>query len=279
MGAQPLQFLVKALTEGYVYAGQYSPVRGRRHGNSSREIPAHRFVVCLQNHDQVGNRMNGERLTTLTSFARAKLGAALLLLAPYVPLLFMGEEYGESAPFLYFTSHTDEHLVEMVREGRKREFAEFMALGEPADPYALETFQRSKLNHALAQTGKHRELRDFYRTLIHLRKTLPALELLSQEHTAVDVFEGGFEDGSEEEKVLLLHRWYGEDHAIAFFNFGTDACRLQLPMPTGTWVKRIDSGLGQASFPAQITSAGKIEITLPAEAFVLYELQSLILHA
>jgi maltooligosyltrehalose trehalohydrolase len=261
-GALPLHALLKALTEGYVYSGQYAPVRGRRHGNSSREIPAHRFVICIQNHDQVGNRMNGERLSALTSWARVKLGAAVLLLASYVPMLFMGEEYGEIAPFLFFTSNGDEHLIELVREGRKREFAAFMAQGEPADPYAEQTFQRSKLDPALAQAGKHRELRDFYRTLIHLRKTLPALELLSKEHTAVHAF--------EEERVLLLHRWYGGDHVIALFNFGTAACALTLPMLAGQWNKLLDAGEGEGPFPAQIVSGGKVELVLPAEGFALY---------
>ncbi len=261
-GVQPLHALTKALTEGFVYSGQYSPERGRRHGNSSREIPAHRFVVCIQNHDQVGNRMHGERLTALTSFARAKLGAALLLLSPYVPLLFMGEEYGETAPFLYFTSHTDANLVEMVREGRKREFAAFMAQGEPADPDDIATFQRTKLNHRLAQEGQHGELRQLYSTLIHLRKTLPALELLSKDHTAVDAF--------EEDQVLLLHRWMGEDHAVALFNFSNSERVLQLPIGRGRWQKLTDSSLGNAPFPSHLDSHGKVEMALPAESFVLY---------
>jgi maltooligosyltrehalose trehalohydrolase len=264
-GAEPLQFLVKALREGYVYSGQYAPTRGRRHGNPAREIPAQRFVFCAQNHDQVGNRMEGERLTQLASWQGVKLGAALLLLSPYLPLLFMGEEYGESAPFLYFASHSDADLVQSVREGRKREFAEFMAHGEPADPYAEETFQRSKLNRALAQEGKHCELREYYRTLIEYRKTLPALALLSKEHCAVE--------GFEEERVLMLHRWVGADHAIALFNFGKADALLQLPMPAGEWSKLVDSDLGKTSFPKQITSQGKVEITLPAECFALYGLE------
>jgi maltooligosyltrehalose trehalohydrolase len=261
-GAEPLQFLVKALTEGYVYSGQFSPVRGRRHGNPSREIPAHRFIVCIQNHDQVGNRMEGKRLTTLTSWQRVKLGAAVLLLSPYIPLLFMGEEYGETAPFLYFADHTDAYLVEMVREGRKREFAEFM-LGEPPDPYAEETFQRAKLNHALAEEGEHRALRELYRTLIHLRKTLPALELLSRENMAVHAF--------EQEQVLLLRRWFGANQVCAVFNFSQEACTLQLPIPAGRWDKLTDSDLGKTAMLDSIDSPGKVEIALPAECFALYE--------
>jgi maltooligosyltrehalose trehalohydrolase len=261
-GVEPLRFLAKAISEGYVYSGQYSVVRGRRHGNSSREIPAHRFVICIQNHDQVGNRMNGERLAALASWPRLKLAAAVLLLSPYVPLLFMGEEYGESAPFLYFTSHSDQTLVELVREGRKREFADFMAQGEPADPYAAETFARSKLNFALAQEGKHCELRELYRTLIHLRKTLPALELLSKEHCSLHVF--------EEEQVLLMHRWYGADHALALFNFDTQEHALLLPVDAGEWCKLTDSNLGKGPLPQTLTSAGKVEVRLPAESFALY---------
>jgi maltooligosyltrehalose trehalohydrolase len=266
-GVDPLHLLAVALREGYVYSGQYAPERGRRHGNSSREIPAHRFVIAIQNHDQVGNRLHGERLSAITSLARAKLGAAVLLLAPYVPLLFMGEEYGESAPFLYFAGNTDEALVEAIRSGRKREFAAFMAEGEPADPFSLETFQRSKLNHALAQSGEHRQLRDLYRTLIHYRKTLPALELLSKEQTAVEVF--------DEERVLLLHRWYGSDHALALFNFGDGEATLCLPplsmsSVAGEWHKLTDSSLGNSAFPTTFAASGKITLTLPPESFALY---------
>jgi maltooligosyltrehalose trehalohydrolase len=263
-GVAPLRALAKALTEGFVYSGQFSPERGRRHGNSSRELPAHRLVICQQNHDQVGNRLAGERMGTLVGWPRAKLGAALLLLAPYVPLLFMGEEYGEAAPFLYFTSHTDESLVELVREGRKREFAAFMTQGEPPDPYAEATFQASKLDHALAESGPHAELRALYRTLIHFRKRLPPLQQLSKEQCAVHTF--------EEERVLLLHRWLGHEHVVGLFNFGTQDHTLTLPLGAGAWQKLTDSNLGDASLPATLTSTGKAEVTLPAECFALYAL-------
>jgi maltooligosyltrehalose trehalohydrolase len=105
-----LQDLAKALLEGFVYSGEYSPYRRRRHGNSSRDIPAHRFVVFSQNHDQVGNRMRGERLSELVCFERTKLAAGVMTLSPFIPLLFMGEEYGETAPFQYFVSHSDPDL-------------------------------------------------------------------------------------------------------------------------------------------------------------------------
>ncbi|PYV01833.1 MAG: malto-oligosyltrehalose trehalohydrolase, partial [Acidobacteria bacterium] len=124
-GVEPL---AKALTEGFVYSGQYSRYRRRRHGNSSRLIPAHRLVVFAQNHDQVGNRMLGERLSalvSLVSFEGLKLAAGTTILSPFIPLLFMGEEYGETAPFQYFVDHSDPALIELVREGRRKDFARF----------------------------------------------------------------------------------------------------------------------------------------------------------
>ncbi|MGH2689592.1 MAG: malto-oligosyltrehalose trehalohydrolase, partial [Actinomycetota bacterium] len=117
--------LVRALNHGFVYSGQRSVYRKRRHGNEPDDIEPSQLVVSIQNHDQVGNRMMGERLTGLVGFERLKLAAGLLLLSPSVPLLFMGEEYGETAPFLYFVSHTDAELSELVRKGRTEEFKSF----------------------------------------------------------------------------------------------------------------------------------------------------------
>ncbi|MCL5257567.1 MAG: malto-oligosyltrehalose trehalohydrolase, partial [Chloroflexi bacterium] len=153
--------LAKAFRNGYVYEGQNSKYRGRRHGNSSRSCPAYRFVVCSQNHDQVGNRALSERLSSLVSFEALKLAACAVVLSPFVPLLFMGEEYGEPAPFLYFISHLDPQLVEAVRRGRRAEFAAFQWTGESPDPQAEETFQRAKLDYGLRGAGQHRILLNF----------------------------------------------------------------------------------------------------------------------
>jgi maltooligosyltrehalose trehalohydrolase len=125
-----------------------------------------RLVVCAQNHDQVGNRAEGDRLPP----EARRIAAACTLFAPQVPLLFMGEEYGEAAPFQFFTDHDDPFIAEATREGRKREFAAFSAFGgEVPDPQAAETFERSKL-HPEAEDG---ELRAFYAELIELRRSLP----------------------------------------------------------------------------------------------------------
>src|SRR5690606_19231550 len=136
--------LAEAIAKTFVYDWRYSAFRERKHGAPALDRPPRQFVICSQNHDQVGNRMLGERLSHLVSFGGQKLAAAAVLLSPYLLLLFMGEEYGEVAPFLYFASHGDAHLVEAVREGRKREFAEFHAEGEPYDAEAPATFLRSK---------------------------------------------------------------------------------------------------------------------------------------
>ena len=138
--------------------------------------------LCFhQNHDQVGNRMLGERLPDMVDFATQKLCAAMVLFSPFLPLLFMGEEYGERAPFPYFTSHSDPQLVEAVRRGLREEFAAFRWEGTPPDPQAEATFSASKLNRDLLDQEPHRTLSRFYQELIWLRTSLPALRELSKE--------------------------------------------------------------------------------------------------
>lgn len=184
-----IQQLAHALQHGWIYEGNYSVFRGRRHGSSSRPVAAHQLVVCSQNHDQVGNRMLGERLTALLPFDALKLAAATILLSPFIPLLFMGEEYGETAPFLYFVSHGDAALIEAVRRGRREEFAAFAWRGEAPDPQDEQTFLRSRLHHASAHEGHHRVLFAFYRELIRLRTTIPALANLNKDDNQVTVLE------------------------------------------------------------------------------------------
>ena len=126
-----IEHLAKSLREGFIYSGQYSRYRSKSHGNSSLDRGADQLVVFSQNHDQVGNRMLGERLSSLVDFESLKLAAGVVLLSPFIPLLFMGEEYGETAPFLYFISHSDPALIEAVRKGRKEEFKEFTWVEDP----------------------------------------------------------------------------------------------------------------------------------------------------
>ncbi len=140
------EHLATAWRDSFVYQWTYSQHRKRYHGSDARDRPLSQFVICNQNHDQIGNRMLGERLSQLVSFDALKLAAAATLLNPAIPLLFMGEEYGEDAPFLYFVDHQDADLVEAVRQGRKREFEAFHASGTPPDAASIETLKTSTLN-------------------------------------------------------------------------------------------------------------------------------------
>ena len=164
-----------ALRTPFVFDGRYSLHRKRRHGAPATAVPADRFVVCIQNHDQVGNRAFGDRFAALVGFPKSRLAAALLLLSPYVPLLFMGEEYGETNPFQYFVSHGDPELIDAVRKGRRKEFEHFGWGDDVPDPQATETFERSRLDRRRRQTGEHAGMYALYRDLLRLRRRTPAL--------------------------------------------------------------------------------------------------------
>jgi maltooligosyltrehalose trehalohydrolase len=168
--------LAKVLEKGLVYDGIYSRYRHRRHGRSAEGLTGHHFVGCLQNHDQVGNRAVGDRIGHLISPGLTKIGAAVVLTSPFIPLLFQGEEWGASTPFLYFTDHQESEIAEAVRQGRRREFAAFGWDPESIpDPQAEETFLRSKLDWKERDLPEHREYYDWYRQLIALRKSRPDL--------------------------------------------------------------------------------------------------------
>lgn len=165
--------LAKAFRKAFVYDGRYSEFRKRRHGRPADGLPSDRFVVCLQNHDQVGNRAIGERSTHLMNEGHLKIGAALMLLSPFVPMLFQGEEWGASTRFLYFTDHRDPELARNVREGRQNEFADFgWKPEEVPDPQAAETFRRSKLNWKELNQREHAGLLAWHRKLTEIRRSL-----------------------------------------------------------------------------------------------------------
>lgn len=166
--------LARVIETGFLFTGQHSPYRGRRHGARPRTKNGAQFVVCAQNHDQIGNRMNGERLAALVPPEKLRLAAACVVLAPFIPMLFMGEEYGETAPFQYFTSHSDRDLIEAVRRGRREEFKSFAWIGEAPDPHDEATFHRSKLKWSERDTS----LWTHYRDLLKLRRETPALRSL-----------------------------------------------------------------------------------------------------
>lgn len=229
-----MEHLGKAYSEGFVYSWDYSAYRRRRHGRSSLDRPGRQFVVCIQNHDQVGNRMLGERLSLLVPFEALKLAAGALLLSPFVPLLFMGEEYGEEAPFLYFVDHSDADLVAAVRKGRRQEFQAFNWHDTPPDPQDPDTMRKSRLNLRLRDQGKHGMLFRFYKELIRIRKTLPALQHPDKHAIEVTTY--------EVERILTLRRWYRAGaQSFILFNFNDTPVPFLVSLPDGEWRKILDS--------------------------------------
>ena len=196
--------LPRAMAEGFTFQGEWSEYFGRERGTPSADLPGDRFVICIQNHDQVGNRARGDRLSTMVPLEAVKLAAGLMFASPALPLLFMGEEYGETSPFQFFTSFLDPALVDAVRTGRATEFARFGWQGELPDPGAPATFLRSRLNHALATAPRHRELREYYRRWLGLRAEHPALGARHKDRAKVSI------DGD----VLTLSRSAPEGAAI-----------------------------------------------------------------
>jgi maltooligosyltrehalose trehalohydrolase len=211
--------------------------------------------------------MLGERLSQLTSFEGLKLTAGTVLLSPFLPLLFMGEEYGETAPFQYFMSHTDPGLIKAVRKGRREEFAAFRWQGEAPDPQDEATFQRCKLDHALRHQGHHQILLDFYTVLLQLRREVPALAHLSK--NSLDIV------GYEKEKVLFIRRWHGKSEVCIILSFNAAPVSLALPIPVGYWNRRVDSteerwqGRGSA-LPVQLESDGAMTLALSPRTFGVF---------
>ncbi|MFO7911436.1 MAG: malto-oligosyltrehalose trehalohydrolase [Desulfotignum sp.] len=178
--------LAKVLTQGLVYDGCYSAYRRRCHGRPATGISGTRFVGCLQNHDQVGNRALGERTSRLLSPGLLKIGAALVLTAPFVPMLFQGEEWGTSTPFLYFTDHQEPKLGEAVKRGRQKEFAAFgWAVENIPDPQAEETFVQSRPDWEERRKAPHTPILEWHQSLIQLRRRLPDLTDGRMERTRV----------------------------------------------------------------------------------------------
>jgi maltooligosyltrehalose trehalohydrolase len=168
--------LAKALEHTFVYDGIYSNYRKRTHGRQAGELSQHRFLSYIQTHDQVGNRAVGDRINHIAGIERAKIAAAIYLLSPFVPMLFQGEEWAASSPFLYFADHDDPELARLVSQGRKREFAAFGWNPQSIpDPEGEATFQTSKLKWEEISGHEHAGMLNWYRKLIRLRRNTPSL--------------------------------------------------------------------------------------------------------
>jgi maltooligosyltrehalose trehalohydrolase len=235
---QGLQDVATALRDGYVYQGKYSVYRGRRHGRPPVGIEPQQLVVSAQNHDQIGNRAQGERLSMMLGVPQLKAIAALTLLAPFVPLLFQGEEWGAETPFLYFTDHQDPELGRRVAEGRSREFSAFRWQGAVPNPQDADTFERSKLNWSEPSAPRHAELLAWYRKLISIRrdKIVMPRESLADSAKAVTDFDA--------EAGWL---WFVHNGVLAVFNLADLA--QTVPGPGGDWklVLRSDAAGAQPS--------------------------------
>ena len=232
----PVSMIADALREPFVYDGRYSVHRRRRHGTPSTGVSRERFVVCIQNHDQVGNRVQGDRVATLLPSAQQRLAAALLLLSPYVPLLFMGEEYGETNPFQYFVDHSDEQLIGAIRDGRRKEFASFDWSADVPDPFDAETFCRSKVNLSKADREPNARLLALYRHLLTVRREDP---LMRPGNARISVAYG------EPGWITLLREAAdggAERASVALFNC-TDA-EVEVPLPGSgarAWTMRLST--------------------------------------
>jgi maltooligosyltrehalose trehalohydrolase len=212
--------LAKSYNDAYVYDGQFSMHRKKLFGRKT-DNPGHQFIVFSQNHDQVGNRMLGERTSMLVSADMCRLMAASVFVSPFIPMLFMGEEWAETNPFLFFISHTDKELAAIVNKGRKEEFSYFHWQGEPPDPRLEETFTGSQLQWNLLDLEPHKSMLDYYKKLIALRKSEPALSNTDRNRTIAAA--------DESNKLLRLQRWSDEQHLECIMNFSDKERSIQWP--------------------------------------------------
>jgi len=243
-----IEALLKAYGDGFVVDGARSEYRQRRHGAPSRDVDPRRFVVFAQNHDQVGNRKDGDRLSTLVPFAMTKVIAAATILSPYLPLLFMGEEYGESAPFPYFVSHGDPALVDAVRKGRAAEFAAFGWTGPMSDPQAETTFARARIRPHAAATPGGAWMIAWYRELLTLRREEPALAPGPREGFGAERIPGA--------QAIVLRRDRGDGRSRVVLNFGPLAVTAGLG--AGAWRLVLDSadpGWGGEGEPSRLVGS------------------------
>ncbi len=261
--------LLKAFTNGYAYEGEYSEFRKRNFGNSSQPNEGNQFIVFSQNHDMVGNRKFGERFSALVSFEMLKVIAGAVFVSPFLPMLFMGEEYGEKNPFLYFVNHSNEVLNKLVRRGRLNDFKSFYpGDNKPApDPADVNTFTRSKLSSNPLTNKESKALFNYYKTLIHLKKTHPVLRRADKKQIKVTL----------ENKIFTIERWNAESQIICWLNFSNKSVKMSLPETIdGKTAKLILcssdkswNGVGQ-EVPMNIT--GRENVNLMKESMLLYSI-------
>ena len=266
-----IQHLAKAYRDAYVYDGMYMERRARIVGKSTEGHAGREFIVFSQNHDQIGNRMLGERPSQLVSFEMQKLMAGAVISSPYLPMLFMGEEWGELNPFLYFVSHSDLSLIEAVRQGRKKEFAAFHGPFAAPDPQAEQTFEQSKLNWDRLNQEPHKTLLRYYKTLLGLRKQ-SSLRHPNRESVAVVA--------DQLHQTITLFRQHAQpeddremETVVCLMNFSSNPQALRLPASQTVWHKLLDSAdpqwHGPAAAPASLPGHEE-PVTIQPESILIY---------
>ncbi|WP_421943106.1 malto-oligosyltrehalose trehalohydrolase [Pedobacter sp.] len=211
-----VEHLAKSYRDAYVYDGQYSNHRQKTFGRKATGNTGKQFVVFSQNHDQVGNRMLGERSSVLVTHSMLRLMAGAVFISPFIPLIFMGEEYAEENPFLFFVSHKDHELIEAVRKGRKAEFSAFHQQGEAPDPQSSKTFESSKLNWEQLKLEEHKSMFAYYKRLIALRKHSKVLKNLDRDCIHAEAL--------TTQQTIMLKRWNAEETLFCILNF-SDQCQ------------------------------------------------------
>ena len=255
--------LAKGYRDGYVYTGQFSEQRHRKFGVEASN-PGNQFIVFSQNHDQVGNRMLGERTSALVSLEMQKLMAGAVMVSPFLPMQFMGEEWAAGSPFQYFVSHSDKELIKAVQKGRSDEFKEFHAEGEAPDPQAEETFNRSKLNWEELQKEPHRTMFCYYKALIHLRKNNAVLNNNDREKIRLEY--------NEQDKTLAMHRWNQGQSVLCLMNFSGERHTVTVKDAKKKWEKVLDSSDWQWGGPMD-----EPELVIIGEDFVVQS-ESIIIY-
>ncbi|WP_439585710.1 malto-oligosyltrehalose trehalohydrolase [Dyadobacter bucti] len=260
---EAIESLAKSYQDAYVYDGAFSEHRKKVFGIKT-ENPGEQFVVFSQNHDHVGNRMLGERTSQLVSFEMQKLLAGAVLVSPYLPMLFMGEEYGEKNPFQYFVSHKDPELAEAVRKGRREEFKAFHIEGEAPDPVSEETFERSKLRWDSVDQEPHKTMLSYYKKLIALRKSQSPLYVLNRKEVSVEY--------KKETQVIILRRQHKMQDIICLMNFSKQEQPVDVPVYASLWYKLLGSSDQEWAGPKDMPDrfSGELALTLPPESITLY---------
>ena len=261
-----LAHFARACQRGFVYTGEYSKYRGRRHGAPAPDILPRQFVVYAQNHDQIGNRMEGDRLAESVTPAQLRLAAAAVLLSPFTPMLFMGEEYGSATPFPFFVDFGDAQLISAVREGRRAEFASFSWKGEPPDPQSEETFRSAVLDWSARERDGHRELLELHARLLHLRLTEPGIHAADALSTEILDTAGAHADGRGVSGVIVIRRRAAEQSSILLLNFAAEAAHFDLPGQG--WRIALDTAAGE---PRSGAAAQRVDLAPHSAVLLLYD--------